>query len=58
MNFLIKPLQGKLFQIFRDVIMGMKHVSFLDNLIGLPRNERVEDNTENKIRENPPKAQE
>ena len=27
-DFLTKPLQGKLFQIFRDVIMGIKHVSF------------------------------
>ena len=57
-DFLVKPLQGKLFQIFRDVIMGIKHVSYLDDLIGLPRKERVEDDDINEVRENPIKASE
>ena len=55
-DFLTKPLQGTLFQIFRDVIMGIKHVSFLDDLIGLPSKERVGDNKENNVPGNPPKA--
>ena len=55
-DFLTKPLQGKLFQIFMDVIMGIKHVSFLDDLIGLPSKERVGDNKENNVPGNPPKA--
>ena len=57
-DFLTKPLQGKLFQIFRDVIMGIKHVSYLDDLIGLPRKERDEDDDINEVRENPIKASE
>ena len=40
-DFMTKPLQGKLFKIFRDVIMGVVHVSTLDKLIGPPRKERV-----------------
>lgn len=52
-DFLTKPLQGKLFQIFRDVIMGMKHVSFLYDLIGIPRKERVENSETDKVRERP-----
>ena len=55
-DFLTKPLQGKLFQIFRDVIMGMKHVSFLDDLIGLPSKERVEDSEKDDMPGNPSKA--
>ena len=55
-DFLTKPLQGKLFQIFRDVIMGIKHVSYLDDLIGLPRKERVGDDDVSNIRESPIKA--
>ena len=40
-DFLTKPLQGELFRTFRDVIMGIRHVSALDELLGSPRKERV-----------------
>lgn len=40
-DFLTKPLQGKLFKIFRDVIMGILHVSVLDEIIDAGRKERV-----------------
>ena len=51
-DFLTKPLQGKLFQIFRDVIMGIKHKNYLDNLSGLPREERIEDDDISIVHEN------
>ena len=46
-DFMPKPLQGKLFKTFRDVIMGVAHVSTLDKLIGPPRKERVENDVNN-----------
>ena len=41
-HFLTKPLQEELFQTFRDAIMGVRHVSTLDELFGSPRKEHVE----------------
>ena len=29
-DFFMKPLQGALFKLFRDIIMGIKHFSCLD----------------------------
>ena len=50
-DFLTKPLQGKLFAIFRDVIMGIEHVSVLDEIIHAARKERVGNNVSNEMRE-------
>ena len=31
-DFFTKPLQGSLFRLFRDIILGFKHISELDNI--------------------------
>ena len=36
-DFFTKPLQGELFRIFRDVIMGHKHINTLLNML-IPKN--------------------
>ena len=40
-DFFTKPLQGELFRLFRDVLMGVKHISVLDELPIPARKERV-----------------
>ena len=40
-DFYIKPLQGALFRKFRDVIMGLKHISTLIRTSTLTDQERV-----------------
>ena len=40
-DYMSKPLQGKLFVSFRDVIMGWQHISTLFDIFG-PTEERVE----------------
>ena len=52
-DFLTKPLQGKLFAIFRDVIMGILHVSVLDKIIDAARKERVGRSTKDEMHEEP-----
>ena len=44
-DFLTKPLQGSLFQKFRDVILGYQPVTSL-NQVPTPVLERVEENSE------------
>ena len=39
--FFTKPLQGSLFRVFRDVLLGYKHTSVLASYPGLPTEERV-----------------
>ena len=42
-DYFTKPLQGEMFRIFRDVILGIKHYSVLENITkGSPPKERVE----------------
>ena len=43
-DFYTKPLQGALFRKFRDVIMGLKHISTLIKTPMLPDQERVRNN--------------
>ena len=40
-DFLSKPLQGSLFRKFRDVLLGLAHVSSLRVPVALPGEERV-----------------
>ena len=40
-DFFTKPLQGKSFKVFRDVIMGYKHINELDTLFPSSMKERV-----------------
>ena len=42
-DYMSKPLQGKLFILFRDVIMGWTHISTLFDIFSPPE-ERVEKN--------------
>ena len=42
-DFFTKPLQGNLFRLFRDIILGYKHISELDNIVEkISSEERVE----------------
>ena len=40
-DFFTKPLQGKAYQAYRQVIMGWKHISELSKLLPLSMKERV-----------------
>ena len=40
-HFFTKPLQGELFRLFRDILLGIKHISVLDELSKPARKERV-----------------
>ena len=40
-DFYTKPLQGNLYRIFRDVIMGLKHISTLKEITQATYQERV-----------------
>ena len=40
-DFLSKPLQGSLFRKFRDVLLGLAHLSSLRIPVALPGEERV-----------------
>ena len=40
-DFFTKPLQGSLFRVFRDVLLGYKHTSALAQYPGTPVEERV-----------------
>ena len=57
-DFLTKPLQGKLFIIFRDVIMGIEHISVLDEIVASARKERVGHDDQLEMRVKRPIAQE
>ena len=47
-DFFTKPLQGKLFRKFRDIILGYKHIRELDNEDEeITSEERVRSNIEN-----------
>ena len=47
-DFFTKPLQGKLFRKFRDIILGYKHIRDLDNEDEeITSEERVRSNIEN-----------
>ena len=50
-DFLTKPLQGKLFRIFWDVIMGILHVSVLEKIIDAARKESVGQNVLDEMHE-------
>ena len=43
-DFFTKPLQGRLFKFFCDVIMGRKVIQDLEDFIATPVQERVESN--------------
>ena len=43
-DFYTKPLQGSLFRLFRDVIMGLRHTDDLKIPLNLTNQERVENN--------------
>ena len=43
-DFYSKPLQGALFRMFRDIILGHVHTSSLHSITKLPSEERVENN--------------
>lgn len=53
-DFFTKPLQGELFREFRDVIMGVVHVSKLNEMLGLQRKERVDINESKELRDDQP----
>jgi len=40
-DYFTKPLHGRLFHIFREVIMGWRYISTLDELAPHPSKERV-----------------
>ena len=41
-DYFTKALQGKFFNVFREIIMGWKHVNELEKMWPSPSNERVE----------------
>ena len=41
-DYFTKPLQGRMFHAYRDVLMGWKHISTLQSLTSLSMKERVE----------------
>ena len=48
-DFFTKPLQGKAFKVYRDVLMGYAHLDTLNSLTPSSIKERVEISDENKI---------
>jgi hypothetical protein len=50
-NFFTKSLQGKAFRVYRDVVMGHKHISSLKELVPSRIKERVENRNVNKNKE-------
>ena len=57
-DFLTKPLQGKLYKIFRDAIMKILHVSVLDEIADTARKKRVKQSVLDEVREEETIAQE
>ena len=53
-DYMSKPLQGKLFHTFRNVIMGWTHISTLFNIFSLPE-ERVGNNIISAVKPKEPK---
>ena len=41
-DFFTKPLQGKMFEVYKDVILGKQHISTLEKLMSSSIKERVE----------------
>ena len=48
-DFFTKPLQGQLFRMFRDVLLGYKHVDSLGLAAPVPNMERVNDSTSTRV---------
>ena len=48
-DFFTKPLQGKAFRVYRDVLMGYKHISSLKVLTPYALKERVENTNMNEV---------
>ena len=46
-DYFTKPLQGRMFDIYRQVLMGWKHISTLKTLKSPCMKERVENNIKN-----------